>query len=107
MRRVVLVVLAIALFCSAGALAEESIDADCRFEGIRLNGKVKVVTSFPDLEVEIVTSFPDLKVKAVESFADRCGEWEFVDSFPDFTIKYVESFPDLTIEMVESFPGLP
>ena len=50
-------------------------------------------------------SFPDLKVKTVDSFADACGEWEFVDSFPDFTVQFVDSFPDIKIEFVERFPG--
>jgi hypothetical protein len=79
----------------------------CTFGGKPLHGKVKVVTSFADIKVKIVTSFPDLKVKKVENFADDCGEWQFVDTFPDFTIEYVESFEDIKIEFVESFPGLP
>ena len=41
----------------------------------------------------------------VKSFPDACGKWEFVNSFPDFTIEYVDGFPDFTIEFVESFPG--
>lgn len=80
-------------------------EGDCTCKGIPLYGKVKVVEDFADFKVEIVSSFPDLKVKKVSSFPDDCGEWEFVDSFPDFTIQYVESFPDFTIQFVESFPG--
>ena len=51
-----------------------------------MKGKVKVVDSFPDIRVKTVKSFPDLKVKQVKSFADDCGEWQFVDSFPDFDL---------------------
>jgi hypothetical protein len=48
-----------------------------------------------------------VKVKKVSSFADDCGEWQFVDSFPDFKIQYVDSFPDVEVAWVDSFPGLP
>lgn len=98
--------------CFIAALAPSSagageIEADCTFNGFKLNGNVQVVDSFPDIKVQVVSSFPDLKVKAVDSFADECGEWKFVDSFPDFKVQYVESFPDIKIQMVSSFPGLP
>lgn len=79
---------------------------DCTFKGIALHGKVKVVSSFPDIKIKVVTSFPDIKVKWVQSFPDDCGEWQMVESFPDFTIQFVESFPDLEVEFVESFPGM-
>ena len=79
--------------------------ADCSYNGIRLYGDVKVVTSFADIKVKIVDSFPDLKVKIVNSFPDSCGKWKMVDSFPDFKIQFVDSFPDITIKMVDSFPG--
>jgi hypothetical protein len=84
-----------------------NVDDDCVYKGIKLAGKVKVVDSFPDVRVKAVSSFPDLKVKKVSSFADRCGEWQFVESFPSFTIQYVDSFPDIEVAWVESFPGLP
>ena len=94
------------LFFGTGQVAFTEVSGDCRWKGIPLYGKVKVVDSFPDFKVEIVRSFPDLKVKKVTSFADRCGEWTFVDSFPDFTIKFVNSFPDIKIKYVNSFPGV-
>lgn len=84
-----------------------NVDDNCVYKGITLAGKVKVVESFPDVRIKAVASFPDLKVKKVSSFADRCGEWQFVESFPDFTVQYVDSFPDVEIAFVESFPGLP
>jgi hypothetical protein len=74
---------------------------ECTFKGIPLYGKVKVVTAFPDIKVEVVTAFPDLQVKVKQSFPDKCGEWMFVESFPDFTIEYVESFPDISIEYID------
>ncbi len=71
-----------------------------------LYGDVKVVESFPDLRVRIVTSHPDLEVKKVEYTPRNCGEFRFVDSFADFTIKFVDSFPDIEIRYVDSFPGI-
>lgn len=78
----------------------------CSYDGIPLNGKVKVVNSFPDIKVEVVSSFEDLDVQAVNSFPDRCGKWKFVDNFPDFTVQFVNSFPDIKIKFVDNFPGL-
>jgi hypothetical protein len=87
--------------------SQQPFDKDnCTYKGIPLKGKVKVVTSFPDIKVMIVTSFPDIKVKKVTSFPDACGKWKFVESFPDFTIQYVTSFPDIKVQFVESFPGV-
>lgn len=93
---------------------EEKIEAfeyftatgDCSFKGIPLKGKVKFVTSFPDIKIKYVTSFPDIKVKWVTSFPDDCGEWQEVTSFPDFEVQVVTSFPDLKVQEVTSFPGM-
>ena len=71
----------------------------CTCKGKKLQGKVKVVTAFPDFNVKVVDAFPDLNVKVRTAFADRCGEWIFVDAFPDFTIQYVDAFPDFSIKM--------
>lgn len=86
----------------------DSLDSDnCTYKGIKLNGRIKFVNSFPDLKVQIVNAFPDLKVKIVSSFPDKCGEWEIVESFPDIKIQIVDAFPDLKIKIVEAFPGIP
>jgi hypothetical protein len=45
-------------------------------------------------------------VKFVTSFPDDCGEWQVVESFPDFKVQIVESFPDIKVKIVESFPGM-
>ena len=87
--------------------SEKGINKEkCTYNGIPLKGKVKIVNSFPDFKVKVVSSFPDIEVKTVTSFPNRCGEWQFVESFPDFTIQFVESFPDVKIRFVESFPGV-
>ena len=78
----------------------------CTKKGIcELHGKVKVVSSGAKYKIKIVTSFPDIKVQKVTSFPDAAGKWQFVDSFPDFTVQIVTSFPDFTVQYVSSFPG--
>lgn len=78
----------------------------CEYKGIKLYGKVKFVTSFPDVKIKYVTSFPDIKVQFVSSFPDKCGKWKKVSSFPDFKVQVVSSFPDLKVKKVTSFPGM-
>jgi hypothetical protein len=91
---------------SSGSFAKEIDPSNCTFQGIPLKGKVKIVTSFPDIKVKVVDNFEDIAVKLVSNFPDDCGEWQFVDNFPDFTIQYVENFPDIKIKFVENFPGV-
>lgn len=98
---VTLLVFSISSVCIAGQVSEDGY-----YNGIKLCGKVQVVKSFADIKVQVVNSFPDLRVKRVSSFPDEIGEWQFVDSFPDFTIQFVDSFPDITIQYVNSFPGV-
>lgn len=83
------------------------VGADCSWKGRPLHGKVRVVAHFPDIKVKVVKNFPDLKVQKVSHFPDKCGKWQVVNSFPDFTIQYVDHFPDFTIQFVDHFPGLP
>jgi hypothetical protein len=103
MKKSIFLFLAVSVMLSAANPIDKK---SCSLNGIKLAGKVKVVNSFADFKVKKVSSFPDLEVKEVKSFPDDCGEWKFVESFPDFTIQYVESFPDFTIRMVNSFPGV-
>ncbi len=77
----------------------------CEFNDIKLYGKVKFVTSFPDIKIKFVENFPDIKVKFVDNFPNNCGEWQIVESFPDFTVQVVESFPDIKVKIVSNFPG--
>ena len=86
-------------------IADADITAACTLDGVPLYGEVQVVDSFADFDIEVVESFADLKVEPVEHFADGCGQWTFVDSFPDFTVRFVDSFPDFTVRFVEHFPG--
>jgi hypothetical protein len=102
--RIFSLILAILVSAGAPALAASKIK-DCKLNGKALYGKVQVVKSFADFKVQIVTSFPDLNVQRVGSFPDACGQWQFVNEFPDFTVEYVDGFADFTIEFVDSFPG--
>ena len=71
----------------------------------QLHGKVKIVNAFPKYKIKIVNAFPDIKVKKVNAFPDKPGEWQVVDSFPDFTVQIVDAFPDFTVQYVNAFPG--
>lgn len=107
-RWIVAASIAILLVFVALALAgDKKVGKACTFKDIPLYGKVKFVSSGGDIKIQVTCSFPDLKVKMVTSFPDKCGEWQIVDSFPDFTVQFVESFPDIKIQFVDSFPGLP
>lgn len=88
------------------ALAGGIDKSACTFGGMPLHGKVAVVDSSPDIKVQRVSSFPDLDVQKVDAFPDECGQWQFVEEFPDFTIQYVDSFPDVKVRFVDSFPGI-
>lgn len=85
---------------------DKPIAPDCACKAIPLHGKVKVVDSHPDFRVQIVDSFEDIRIDTVSSFPDKCGQWQMVGSFPDFTVQFVSSFPDFTIRYVSSFPGI-
>ena len=101
-----LLVLTLLLCMTPATSFAGSVSKDGYYNGIKLCGKVKIVKSFGDIKVKVVNAFPDLKVKKVSSFPDKIGEWQFVDSFPDFTIQFVDSFPDIKIQYVNSFPGV-
>lgn len=107
MKKVIAFVVALAFGLMSAAALAGNVGKDCTFKGKKLQGKIQVVNSFPDLKVQVVNSFPDLKVQKVNSFPDGCGKWQMVDSFPDLKIQFVDSFPDLKIQYVDSFPGVP
>ncbi len=84
------------LLVSLPVMAAQRISDDCTMRGIRLWGKVRVVSNFADLHVRVV-----------DNFADECGEWQFVDSHEDFTIQFVDFHEDFSIKYVDYFEGLP
>jgi hypothetical protein len=93
---------------ATGAIARVNINAArCSVKGIRLYGKVQIVDVFPDLKIQAVNSSPDLRVRIVENNPEQCGEWQIVQAFPNYKVKFVEAFPDLKVQFVNSFPGIP
>ena len=98
---VVLLIVMTSVCCASGRVA-----SDGYYKGIKLCGRVKIVEYNADIKVKVVNSFQDLKVQVVSCFPDRVGKWQFVDSFPDFTIQFVEAFEDISIKYVEAFPGI-
>lgn len=94
----------------AGPLPDAAIEmcgrirCDCTLNGIPLFGEVQYVDNFADFQVS-VSPFPDLQVLE-GPFADQCGEWDIVDSFPDFTVEIVDAFEDFSIAY-SNFPGIP
>lgn len=103
---VCLSLLLLLVFVANTCMAASRVSADGSFKGIKLYGKVKIVTYGADIKVKVVTSFPDLKVKVVEHFPDSVGKWQFVEYGEDFKIQFVTSFEDISIKYVESFPGV-
>lgn len=95
----------LAVFCGSLVLAATPI-RECKCKGIALHGRVQVVTHHPDLKVQVVTHHADLHVRKVTHHPDACGEWQFVDSHPDFTVQFVDSHADFTIQWVDSYPGV-
>jgi len=71
----------------------------------KIYGRIEYVDAFADYKIEVVDAFPDLSVEEVNAFADSSGEWEIVQSNPDFTIQKVDAFGDFKVEYVDSFPG--
>ena len=55
-------------------------------------------------KIQYVDSFPDVTVKIVDAFADL--KVKEVDSFPDEPGEWeiVDSFPDLKVKIVDAFP---
>ena len=87
--------------------SDPKIEKDCTWKGMKLYGKIKIVSNYPDIKVQIVENFPDLKVQLVENFPDDCGQWKIVENFPDLKVQIVENFPDIKVKFVDNFPGLP
>ena len=81
----------------------------CDFQGKRLMGRVRVVESFPDFRVKLEDDkkFAELHARRVTRKPEICGEWEFVDGMPDFTIAFVDYGEDFKIAWVENEPGIP
>ncbi|HMV45046.1 MAG TPA: hypothetical protein PK079_25125 [Leptospiraceae bacterium] len=89
-------------------ISSNPISNDCKFNGKKLSGKVRIVQAFGDVKVRAVQAFEDIKVLNLSyaSSLASCGEWTFVQAGEDFTIQFVEAFEDLKIRFVQAFPGI-
>ena len=72
-----ILVLLIPSMCLAGAVSKDGY-----YNGIKLCGKVKVVTHNADIKVKVVDSFPDLKVKRVTPSLTISGNGSLSKAFP-------------------------
>ncbi len=71
-----------------------------------LSGKVKFVESNADYKVRFTRSgLADARVRYVRSFPSSAGQWQVVESFPNFTVEVVDSFADFTVKLVQSGEG--
>ena len=87
--------------------SSEPIDKEhCTCKGIPLYGRVRVVEYSADFDVKIIEHSADLDVRIVDFSASNCGEWQFVEHSPDFTVRFVEHSPDFEIRIVEHAPGI-
>ena len=106
MRKIFSTTIALMILLASTVALANPISSDGYFKGIKLCGRVKIVTAFPDIKVQLVDAFADLKVKKVSAFPNNIGEWQFVTSGEDFKIQFVDAFPDIKIKFVDAFPGL-
>ncbi len=106
MKKITISLLLILTLSLGVAFAKNDVTPNCRYKGVPLYGKVRIVKSFADIKVQYVESFPDLKVQYVTNFPAQCGEWQIVDNFEDFTIEIVDRFADIQVKKVNHFPGL-
>lgn len=100
------------LVSSAAAQSQGGVGGDyrpCEFQGHRLMGRVRVVDAFPDFRVKVEEDKrkAELFVRRTDSEAEICGDWQFVDGMPDFTISFVDYGEDFKIAWVDKNPGIP
>lgn len=72
---------------------------------IPLKGDYKVVSAFADYKVKVVESFADVEIEKTIEKPWKNNQWREVRSHEDFTIMFVESFPDFTIKWKRDFSG--
>jgi hypothetical protein len=78
----------------------------CSFNGVPLFGRVKYVAFGAQFKIRLASANAALKVKAVTHPAKTCGEWQFVQANPTFTVQIVKSGEDFTVSLGAARPGL-
>ena len=94
------------VFICLSFTADKPVNDDCTCKEIPLFGRVRVVSSYADFKVEVVTAFEDIKIDTTKTITNKCGQWQIVNDFPDFTVQFVNAFPDFKVRFVTAFEGL-
>ena len=68
------------------------------YNGKKVYGKVKVVSSNQDFKVKIVNSSEDISIVKTEHSPSNKGEWQFVESGEDIKVKLVSSGEEFTVK---------
>lgn len=98
-----LCLLPIAMLCAEPP--RNCITADGHYNGVLLQGKVKIVTT-GGIKVRVVEAFADIDVRYVSALPSHMGEWKIVSSGEDFCIRFVDHGEDIRIRIVDAFPGV-
>lgn len=69
----------------------------CKFNGVTLTGRAKVVSAGGQIKVRVVPGVADFGVRTADRPGGKCGEWRFVSTQADFTVEIVDSGEDFTI----------
>ncbi|MDR3350356.1 MAG: hypothetical protein LBN98_01745 [Prevotellaceae bacterium] len=80
-------------------------------ETIRLRGNVRIITDpeeHADFRVKLISApgLASVYIKIV-SHPAGCGEWKWVTSGEDFSIRFVDEMELFTIRIVTDMPGCP
>ncbi|MDR1974856.1 MAG: hypothetical protein LBQ31_09350 [Bacteroidales bacterium] len=82
---------------------------DCTCNGKKLYGKVKVteMSDAADFYIRETNVGQDIEVKVVNYSPEKCGEWQFTDSYSDadFIVAYTNVGPNFEIKF-SNFPGV-
>lgn len=69
----------------------------CKFNGVALSGRAKVVSAGGQIKVRVVPGVSDFGVRTADRATGKCGDWRFVSTQADFTVEIVDSGEDFTI----------
>ena len=69
----------------------------CKFNGVLLAGRAKVVSVGGQIKVRVVPGVADFGVRTADRATGKCGDWRFVSTQADFTVEIVDSGEDFTI----------
>ncbi len=103
----ILIITGIIMITTVNVYAQDFDPYTCTFRGMQLSDKVQKVENYGDLKAEVVSYDADLEVDTNESYPSKCGEWKFVEDYPDFKVQFVSYGGDIKIRYVSYSPGVP